>query len=99
MLCKWGLMFAVDPEAALREMRRVLRPGGRVALAVWDEPPANPWATITTRALVELGHATEPDPDAPGMFALAPPGRLQEVLEAAGFLEVVVESVEPAAGI
>ncbi len=95
VLCKWGLMFAVDPEAALREMRRVLRPGGRIALAVWDEPPANPWATITTRALVELGHTTQPDPDAPGMFALAAPGRLQDLLEAAGFVDVVVESVEP----
>ena len=95
VLCKWGLMFAVDPEAALREVRRVLRPGGRVALAVWDEPPVNPWATITTRALVELGHTTQPDPDVAGMFALAPPGRLQDLLQNAGFLEVVVESVEP----
>ena len=95
VLCKWGLMFAVDPEAALREVRRVLRPGGRVALAVWDEPPLNPWATITTRALVELGHTTQPDPDAPGMFALALPERLRDLLEAAGFLEVVVESIEP----
>jgi SAM-dependent methyltransferase len=95
VLCKWGLMFAVDPEAALREVRRVLRPGGRVALAVWDQPPVNPWSTITTRALVELGHTTQPDPDAPGMFALAPPGRLQGVLEAAGFLEVVLDTVEP----
>lgn len=93
VLCKWGLMFSVDPEAALREWRRVLRPGGRVALATWDQPPLNDWATIPTRALVELGHAEPPDPQAPGMFVLAAPGRLQELLESAGFTDVVVDSV------
>jgi SAM-dependent methyltransferase len=93
VLCKWGLMFSVDPEAALREWRRVLRPGGRVALAAWDEPPWNDWATIPTRALVELGHMEPPDPDAPGMFILSAPGRLRELLESAGFVDAVVESV------
>lgn len=94
VMCRWGVMLIVDPEAALREMRRVLVPGGRVVLAVWDQPELNPWSTIEDRAMVELGHATPPDPGAPGMFSLAAPGRLHELLEGAGFVEVLVESVE-----
>lgn len=94
VLCRWGVMLVVDPAAAAAEIRRVLRPGGRVALAVWDAPERNPWATIPGRTLVELGHAPPPDPNAPGMFALAPPAKLRGLLESAGFIEVVVEEVE-----
>ncbi len=93
VLCKWGLMFTIDPESALREVRRVLRPGGRIALAAWDEPAHNAWATIPTDALIELGHAEEPDPAAPGMFILSAPGRLQELLESAGLVDVVIDAV------
>ena len=94
VLCRWGMMFALDPAAALQDARRVLRPGGRIALAVWDLPERNPWATIPTRALVELGHVEPPDPSAPGMFTLADRARLQQLLESAGFVEALVEPVE-----
>jgi ubiquinone/menaquinone biosynthesis C-methylase UbiE len=101
-LCRWGLMFLPDPGSSLQEIRRVLRPGGRAALAVWAGPELNPWATIPTRALVELGHVEPPDPTAPGMFTLGDAERLQQLLESAGFTEVVVEPVElsrPATGV
>ena len=94
LLCRWGLMFAVDPSAATREMRRVLRPGGRLALAVWDVPEVNPWATIPSRALIDLGHMQPPDPSAPGMFVLADPERLRELLEGAGLVDVIVDAVD-----
>ena len=94
ILCRWGVMLVVDPAAALGEMRRVVKPGGRAALAVWDDPGANPWAAIPMRTLVELGLTEPPDPSAPGMFSLAAPGRLSELLEDAGFTEVLVDAVE-----
>jgi SAM-dependent methyltransferase len=93
VLVRWGIMLIVDPEAAAREVRRILRPGGRAAFAVWDKPEANPWAVIPSRALVQLGHAEPPDPGAPGMFALAADGALIDLLESAGFEDVVVSPV------
>jgi SAM-dependent methyltransferase len=93
VLVRWGIMLIVDPEAAAREVRRILRPGGRAAFAVWDRPERNPWAVIPSRALVDLGHVEPPDAAAPGMFSLAADGALSELLEGAGFEDVVVSPV------
>jgi SAM-dependent methyltransferase len=94
VLCRWGYMLIVDPATALGETRRVLRPGGRLALAVWDVPQKNPWATISSRALIDEGAVSPPEPGGPGMFALAEPGVLEGMLEEAGFTDVLVEAVE-----
>src|SRR4051794_39266249 len=46
VLCREGLMFAADPARAAGEIRRVLRPGGRFAVAVWGARERNPWLGI-----------------------------------------------------
>lgn len=96
ILCRWGVMLTLDPATVLHECRRVLKPGGRFALAVWDTPAKNPWVMIGQDALVACSLAEPPAPPAPGvpsMFALSRPGLLAEMLAEAGFAEVLVEPI------
>jgi ubiquinone/menaquinone biosynthesis C-methylase UbiE len=87
VLCRWGYMLMADPLSALRETRRVLRDGGRLAFSVWGAPEQNPWASVPARVLVERGHIPAPEPEAPGIFAMADPGRVRDLVTSAGFSE------------
>jgi len=93
VLCRFGYMLLADPLTALGETRRVLRPGGRVALATWTAPEDNPWLAVPDEELARMtGEPSEPS--APGPFALADPGTLEDALGAAGFVETAIEQLD-----
>lgn len=91
---RFGIMFMPEPETCLRGVHRVLRPGGRAAVATWAAPERNGWASIAAGILSKLANVPAPKPGAPGIFAFADPNRLTGSLEAAGFRDVKVEPVE-----
>jgi SAM-dependent methyltransferase len=94
VLCRWGYMLMADPLAALTDTRRVLRPGGRIALAVWDSIQHNPWALLPAQVLSECSLSTPPSPGTPGPFALGSGDRVVELLEQAGFAEIRLQTLE-----
>ncbi len=93
VLCRWGYMLMIDPAAAFAETRRVLRPAGRLAFSVWAAPERNPALSLASRVLVKLGHIQSPDPEAPGAFVLAEPGRIRKLVVGVGFAEPKIEEV------
>jgi ubiquinone/menaquinone biosynthesis C-methylase UbiE len=93
VLCRFGYMLMPDPAAALSETRRVLRPGGHLALAVWSLPERNPWLSIAGRMFVQRGYVPPPEPGAPSVFEMANEDHTRGLLQDAGFTDVRIEEV------
>jgi ubiquinone/menaquinone biosynthesis C-methylase UbiE len=94
VLGRWSLIYVADVAGVLRRLREVLVPGGRIAMAAWAPPAANPWITIPMEALAKVLPLPSQDPALPGLFHLSADGALASALTAAGFQDVRQERVQ-----
>jgi SAM-dependent methyltransferase len=90
VFCREGLMLVPDPARAAREIARVLRPGGRVALAVWGPREENPWLGVVFDAITAQLGIPMPPPGLPGPFSLSDEAGLADILTGAGLADVAV---------
>jgi enediyne biosynthesis protein CalE5 len=92
-LCRWGLMFVPDLDAAARRIAQLLATGGRFATAVWGPPDKVPMISAADDVVRELAKLPPPPPGAPSPLKLADTTPLQRALSAAGFKDVRVEAI------
>ncbi|WP_232666301.1 class I SAM-dependent methyltransferase [Pseudonocardia sp. TRM90224] len=93
IISRTGVMFFGDPVAAFRNLARSLAPGGRMALAVWQDIRENEWLSSFFAAAAAGRDIAPPPPDRPGPFGLSNPDTVRSVLTAAGFAEPQLTAV------
>jgi SAM-dependent methyltransferase len=94
VFCRLGVMLFPDPATAIREMLRVAKPGGRIALAVWGPRDSNPFFHLLADIMSRYVDSPPEDPDAPGAFRFASAGKLAGMLRASGAIEVTERVVD-----
>ena len=94
IVSRFGVMFFEDPVQAFAHVGRALRPGGRLAIACWQQGLANEWVTVPGGAMAQ--HLPMPefgDPGGPGLFSLADATLIRSMLRDAGFGAIQIESL------
>jgi len=96
---RFGVMFFSDPVAAFANIRRALKPAGRLAFVCWRPLAENPWMHVPLEAARPLlPPLPPPDPTAPGPFAFADADRLRGILTEAGFGAIAITPFDTAIG-
>ena len=92
---RFGVMFFADPVAAFANIRRALRPSGRLVFICWRTPAENPWAAVPMRAAMPfLPPIERPGPDDPGQYSFGDRARVERILDQAGFSDLSIEPVD-----
>jgi SAM-dependent methyltransferase len=92
LVSRFGVMFFAEPVLSFANMRRALRPSGRLAFACWREPRENPWMMAPLQAVYQhVPKLPQQEPDDPGPFAFASEARVHRILSEAGFSGIAME--------
>lgn len=95
VISRFGVMFFDDPEGAFANIRKAVRPGGRLTFIAWRSPLENPFMITAVQAAAPfLPAMSPPDPNAPGQFAFADGAKVRRILEAAGWGDVDVAPID-----
>jgi ubiquinone/menaquinone biosynthesis C-methylase UbiE len=92
LVSRFGVMFFAEPASSFANMRRALRPSGRLAFVCWREPRDNPWLMLPLQAAYQ--HAPklpQLGPEDPGPFSFASEARVRRILSEAGFSRIEME--------
>src|ERR1700674_5659491 len=89
---RFGVMFFAEPTRSFANLRRGLKPSGRLAFACWREPRENPFFMAPLQAVYKHVPKLPPQgPEDPGPFAFASEARVQRILGEAGFTGIAME--------
>lgn len=92
--CRMGFMFFPDMQLAANEMYRVLKPGDKMAAAVWAAPEKNIWISALMGIINKNIQLPAPPAGAPGMFRCAASGLMKSIMEKSGFKNIKEQEIK-----